>query len=284
MKIINSIVELKAAVKQAKQAGMTVGFVPTMGYLHEGHLSLMRAAKKENGLVVASIFVNPLQFGPTEDYAVYPRNLERDAELAKSAGVDIVFAPSVAEMYPQGYQNMNSYVDLTDITDKLCGKQRPGHFRGVATVVSKLFNIVEPTYAYFGQKDAQQVIVLKKMVCELNMNVIIRVLPIVREADGLAMSSRNVYLEGQQRQAALVLNHSLCAAKQMLEQGEKDAALIRGTMCQLISRQPLAAIDYVEIVDLQNLQPVQVVAGSVLIALAVRIGKVRLIDNLLWEE
>ncbi len=284
MKIINSISELKATVKQARQADMTVGFVPTMGYLHEGHLSLMYTAKKENDFLVASIFVNPLQFGPSEDYAVYPRDLERDAKLAEQAGVDVLFAPPEAEMYPQGVQNMNTYVDLKGITDKLCGKQRPGHFRGVATVVTKLFNIVGPDYAYFGQKDAQQVLVLKKMVQELNMNVVIRVLPIVREVDGLAMSSRNVYLEGPQRQAALVLYNSLCQAQKLLQQGQRNAGLIRDTISQLISQQPLATIDYVEIVDLQNLQPVEVITDAVLIALAVKIGKVRLIDNLLWEE
>ena len=281
--IISRVNDLKTLVRHAKQAGKLVGLVPTMGYLHEGHLTLMRQARGENSLVVASIFVNPLQFGPSEDYAAYPRNFERDSRLAAAAGVDILFVPEVAEMYPHGAENMLTMVEVHHISDRLCGESRRGHFRGVATVVCKLFNLVEPDAAYFGQKDAQQVVVIKRMVEDLNMNLRIVVVPIVREPDGLAMSSRNVYLDEKERQAALVLYEALMLAKEKLTSGLCDAEQIVRMMSELIGRQPLAKIDYISISDSEMLDELAVVDRPVLIALAVRIGQTRLIDNMLWE-
>lgn len=284
MEIIKKADELKSRVKQAKKEGNTVGFVPTMGYLHEGHLTLMREAKKNNDVVIASIFVNPLQFGPNEDYEVYPRDLNRDSELAASAGVDILFAPGVEEMYPGGYQNMRTFVEVEEITDRLCGASRPGHFRGVTTVVTKLFNIVEPDVAYFGQKDAQQVAVIRRMVIDLNMNVKIVPVAIVREKDGLAMSSRNVRLNPAERQAALVLSKSLKLAAEKLSAGERDAGLIAAAMRDLIAKEPLAAIDYISISDSNTINELSVIDRPVLIALAVKFGSTRLIDNMVWGE
>jgi pantoate--beta-alanine ligase len=254
-----------------------------MGYLHEGHLMLMRQAKEAHGVVVASIFVNPLQFGPKEDFASYPRDLERDSQMAAAAGVDILFAPEVKEMYPGGLETMLAFVDVRAVTEHLCGASRPGHFRGVATVVAKLFNIVEPDAAYFGQKDAQQVVVIRRMAEDLNMRVRIVAVPIVREADGLAMSSRNVYLNPAERQAALVLSKSLRLAEQSLKAGERNAPRIIAEMRRLIEQEPLAVVDYVSISDPNNLENLAEIGGSALVALAVRIGKTRLIDNLLWE-
>lgn len=282
MEIISRVADLKERVKKARQEGKTIGFVPTMGYLHEGHQTLMRQAGAAHDIVVASIFVNPLQFGPSEDYEVYPRDLSRDSELAASAGVDILFAPSVEDMYPRGFKNMLTYVDVQGITERLCGASRPGHFRGVSTVVAKLFNIVEPDAAYFGQKDAQQVVVIKRMVEDLNINVLIVAVPIVREADGLALSSRNVYLNPDERQAALVLNKSLRLAEEKLRAGEQDAVRISQVMHNLITSEPLASIDYISISDPGSLKELSVVSGPALIALAVKIGKTRLIDNLVW--
>lgn len=283
MEIVSRIADLRARVAQARQAGRTVGFVPTMGYLHEGHLTLMRQAKEAHGVVVASIFVNPLQFGPKEDFASYPRDLERDSQMAAAAGVDVLFAPDVKEMYPGGFENMLAFVDVRDVTEHLCGASRPGHFRGVATVVTKLFNIVEPDAAYFGQKDAQQVVVIRRMAEDLNMRVRIVAVPIVREADGLAMSSRNVYLNPAERQAALVLIKSLRLAEQSFMAGERNAPQIIAQMRRLIEQEPLATVDYISISDPNNLENVAEIGGSALVALAVRIGKTRLIDNLLWE-
>ncbi|MBP2655849.1 MAG: pantoate--beta-alanine ligase [Firmicutes bacterium] len=283
MEIVSRVNDLKTLVRQAKQAGKSVGFVPTMGYLHEGHLTLMRQAKSENGIVVASIFVNPLQFGPSEDYATYPRDFERDSKLASTAGVDILFAPEVAQMYPRGVENMLTMVEVRRLSERLCGKARPGHFQGVATVVCKLFNLVEPDAAYFGQKDAQQVVVIKRMVEDLNMNLRIVAVPIVRESDGLARSSRNVYLDAKERQAALVLYESLMLAREKLTGGLRDAAQIIKLMNELINKQPLAKIDYISISDSETLDELVVVDRPALIALAVRIGKTRLIDNVLWE-
>lgn len=283
MKIITRVDELRALIYDLKCQGKSVGLVPTMGYLHDGHLSLMRQAKAEQDVVVASIFVNPLQFGANEDYAVYPRDLERDSKLAASAGVDIVFAPSVDEMYPQGFKNMLTFVDLIKITDKLCGAVRPGHFRGVATVVTKLFNLVCPDAAYFGQKDAQQVIVIKQMVTDLNMNLKIVTVPIVREADGLAMSSRNIYLQPEERQAALVLSRSLEKAAALLNQGEKNAAVIKKAIEEMIKSEPLANIDYIAVCDTATLEDLKIVENRALVALAVKFGKTRLIDNIMWE-
>jgi pantoate--beta-alanine ligase len=284
MEIITTVRELKKCVHLAKKQGKTVGLVPTMGYLHEGHLTLMRKAREENDCVVASIFVNPLQFGQGEDFASYPRDLKQDSLRAASVGVDWVFAPKVAEMYPQGFENMNTFVEVSGVTAGLCGASRPGHFRGVATVVSKLFHIVEPDRAYFGQKDAQQVVVIQKMVQDLNMNVTIVPVPIVREADGLALSSRNIYLSSAERQAALVLSQSLQLATKLLESGVQESDKILQQMTELIQREPLATIDYLVIVDTEMLESVSTIQRPVLIAMAVRIGKTRLIDNIIWRN
>ncbi|MDD4600857.1 Pantothenate synthetase [bioreactor metagenome] len=283
MKIISRVEELRALIHELKLQGKSVGLVPTMGYLHEGHLSLIREAKAQQDVVVASIFVNPLQFGANEDFAVYPRDLERDSQLAADAGLDIIFAPSVEEMYPQGFENMITFVDLIHITDKLCGAARPGHFRGVATVVTKLFNLVCPDAAYFGQKDAQQVIVIKRMVVDLNMNINIVTVPIVREADGLAMSSRNVYLSPEQRQAALVLNQSLRKAAALLDNGERDCTKLKQAIEQMIGAEPLADIEYIAICDTSTLENLAKIENKALIALAVKFGNTRLIDNIIWE-
>ena len=283
MQVITKIGQLKQIVHTAKREGKTVGLVPTMGYLHEGHLTLMRRARQEQGLVIATLFVNPLQFGPQEDYADYPRDLERDCRLAESTGIDVLFAPSVDEMYPAGNGKILSFVDVEKITATLCGASRPGHFRGVATVVTKLFNIAEADVAYFGQKDAQQVAVIRRMTEDLNMNVKIVAVPIVREPDGLAMSSRNKYLAPAQRQAALVLSRSLERAASLLAAGERDSALILAAVRELIDQQPLAEIDYVSLVDPLSLAEIERVEQQALLALAVKFGKTRLIDNMLWE-
>lgn len=253
-----------------------VGFVPTMGYLHEGHLVLARRAKAENASVVVSIFVNPTQFGPQEDFKKYPRDPKRDLAMLEKEGVDVVFMPSVAEMYPKGF---NSWVEVSRITERLEGASRAGHFRGVATVVAKLFNIVQPDRAYFGQKDAQQLIVIKKMVAELDMNLEIVAVPMVREPDGLAMSSRNTYLNSEERKAAVVLYQALTLAQKLWSGGEKDAKVIRQKMTELIQKQPLAHIDYISIADAETLDELDKVKPQALVSLAVRIGKTRLIDN-----
>lgn len=283
MKVVNNVQELKTIIRQVKKEGKTIGLVPTMGYLHEGHLSLMRKAKVEQDFVVASVFVNPIQFGPNEDYAVYPRDIARDTALAESVGVDVVFNPAVEEMYPDGSGNLLTYITVEKVTEKLCGASRPGHFRGVATVVTKLFNLVEADAAYFGQKDAQQVVVIKRMVKDLNMNVMIKPQPIVREKDGLALSSRNVYLSPAERQAALVLYKSLQKAKSMFAAGERDAQKIVSEVTAFINKEPLADIDYVSLTDPDTLEDLVEISSGALLALAVRIGKIRLIDNLLWE-
>lgn len=283
MQVIKQIEQLKQVVRDAKRQGKTVGLVPTMGYLHEGHLTLMRRARQEQGLVIATLFVNPLQFGPQEDYADYPRDLARDCELAESTGIDVLFAPAVDEMYPTGNGKTLTFVDVEKITASLCGASRPGHFRGVATVVTKLFNIAEADVAYFGQKDAQQVAVIRRMAEDLNMNVKIVAVPIVRESDGLAMSSRNKYLDSAQRQAALVLSRSLERAATLLAAGERDSSLIVATVRDLISQEPLAEIDYVSLVDPLTMEALDRVETRALLALAVKFGKTRLIDNMLWE-
>ena len=257
-----------------------VGFVPTMGYLHEGHLALVRQARAENSSVVVSIFVNPAQFGSQEDFEKYPRDHVLDLAILEKEKTDIVFIPSVVEMYPPQF---NSWVEVGKVTERLEGASRPGHFRGVTTVVAKLFNIVEPTRAYFGQKDAQQAIVIKKMVADLNMNLEIVTVPTVREPDGLAMSSRNTYLNPQERQTALVLYQALSLAQQLWSQGEKDAEQIRHEMVALIKQQPLADIDYVSIADNETLGELDTVNPPALVSLAVKIGKTRLIDNIVLE-
>ena len=273
MRVLATIPEFK----QARQEVITsVGFVPTMGYLHEGHLVLARRAKAENGIVAVSIFVNPTQFGPTEDFARYPRDPDRDLSLLEKEGVDWVFMPSVEDMYPKG---SSSWVDVEKVTDRLEGAVRPGHFRGVATVVAKLFNIVQPTRAYFGQKDAQQVVVIKKMVADLNMNLEVVVVPTVREPDGLAMSSRNIYLNPQERQAALVLWKSLNLARQLWSKGERKAERVRQQMATLIEKEPLARIEYISIAHPETLEELTEIDQPALVSLAVRLGKTRLIDN-----
>jgi pantoate--beta-alanine ligase len=280
MIIIKTIKEIKGIITEHKKQGKTIGFVPTMGSLHEGHLSLIRTAKKENDLVVVSIFVNPTQFGVGEDFEAYPRDLARDANLSESAGADVIFCPSIIEMYPEGYQ---TYVEVLEITNKLCGKSRPTHFKGVTTVVNKLFNIVEPHHAYFGQKDAQQVAVIQKMVMDLNMNTKVVPCPIIREADGLAMSSRNIYLNPEQRNAALILSKSLFTAKDIISNGCTDAFKIKKVIMTMINNEPLAAIDYIEIVDALSLSDITTLKDKILIALAVKIGRTRLIDNIVVE-
>ena len=257
-----------------------VGFVPTMGYLHEGHLSLVRQARVENPTVIVSIFVNPTQFGPQEDFQTYPRDTERDLALLEKEKTDIVFMPPVAEMYPPEF---NSWVEICKITERLEGASRPGHFRGVTTVVAKLFNIVQPTRAYFGQKDAQQAAVIKKMVADLDMNLEVVALPTLREPDGLAMSSRNTYLNTEQRQAAVVLRQALNLAHRLYNGGERDAEKLRQEMINLIQQQPLANIDYVSVADAETLAELDKVKAPALVSMAVRIGKTRLIDNIVLQ-
>ncbi len=280
MKIVSTIEEVRAQVREWKKEGKTVGFVPTMGYLHEGHASLMDAAG-ENDKVVVSIFVNPMQFGPNEDLASYPRDLEHDAKVCEAHGVDLIFHPTPEEMYGD---NFYSYVDMDVLTKELCGLSRPVHFRGVCTVVAKLFNIVTPDKAYFGQKDAQQLAVIKRMVKDLNMPLTIVGCPIIREEDGLAKSSRNTYLSPEERKAALVLSRSIFLGKKMVEQGEKDCKKIKEAMTAEIEKEPLAKIDYVKIVDLSTMQQVETTEHGILAAIAVYIGKTRLIDNFMTEE
>jgi pantoate--beta-alanine ligase len=277
MVTVEQINEIKEMVRIARKAGYKIGFVPTMGYFHAGHLSLIRRAKQENNLVVASLFVNPIQFGPKEDFNSYPRDLKRDQGLAADAGADILFAPEKDEIYPSGYQ---TYIEVTEISRGLCGAVRPGHFKGVATVVLKLFHIVEPDRAYFGEKDAQQLRVIKRMVTDLNYRIEIIGCPIIRESDGLAMSSRNSYLTPPERRAATVLFRALQTAKQRIENGECNPQRLRQEMGAIIESEPLATPEYIEIVDSASLQPLAVISGEILIALAVRIGETRLIDNL----
>ncbi len=277
MRVVKSIAELR---ESRRQFTGSVGFVPTMGYLHEGHLSLVRQARNENSAVVASIFVNRTQFGPGEDLASYPRDLERDLKLLDEENTDVVFIPPDEEMYPPAF---SSWVEVEKVTERLEEASRPGHFRGVATVVAKLFNIVQPTRAYFGQKDAQQAIVIKRMVADLNMDLEIVVVPTVRESDGLAMSSRNTYLNPEERRAATILFKALTLAKELWQRGEKDADKIRRQMASLIRKEPLARIDYVSIADAATLEELEAVDRPALASLAVRIGKARLIDNTLLE-
>ncbi len=280
MKIIKSCSEIQKFCNSARYEGKTIGFVPTMGFLHEGHLSLMRRSRAENDLSVISIFVNPTQFGPGEDYSTYPRDLERDSEMAESVGVDVIFTPEVKDMYPNGYA---TFVNVEGLTNKMCGISRPTHFRGVTTVVSKLFNLVHPNRAYFGQKDAQQAIVIKRMTEDLNFDIQIIVMPIVREQDGLAMSSRNKYLNTEERKASLVLSQSLFLAQKLISQGNTDTKEIYNLIKDKISSEPLAKIDYIAIVDANNLEEVDKIKKNTLIALAVFIGRTRLIDNIIIE-
>jgi pantoate--beta-alanine ligase len=275
VQIARTISEMKAL--RSKCSG-TVGFVPTMGYLHDGHLELVRHARRENPFAVVSIFVNPTQFAPNEDFKAYPRDIDRDLAMLETVKTDIVFIPSPEDMYPEGY---NSWVDLEGITSTLEGRSRPTHFRGVTTVCNKLFNIVEADSAYFGQKDAQQALVIKKMVADLNMNLEIIVIATVREKDGLAMSSRNTYLTPEERQSAPVLYKSLQLASGMYEKGERDAVKIIRAMTTLISAVPAAKIDYISISDIDTLQDADTIKGRVVISMAVKLGKPRLIDNII---
>ncbi|MCG2713015.1 MAG: pantoate--beta-alanine ligase [Candidatus Omnitrophica bacterium] len=277
MKIIRSIASMQNRVKEMRKKAKRIGFVPTMGYLHPGHMSLAHQSVKECDITVMSIYVNPLQFGSGEDYEKYPRDLKKDITLSKKAGVDYLFVPSDYVMYPEGF---SSKVSVTNVTQTLCGASRPGHFEGVATVVLKLFNIIMPDAAYFGQKDAQQAIIIKKMVKDLNMPIEIKALPIVREESGLAMSSRNAYLSEPQKLQALSLYQALSKARQLIRQGECSKVKIISAMKRLILREKSVKIDYIAIVDAEKLSIKKIIKGKVLIALAVFIGKVRLIDNI----
>jgi pantoate--beta-alanine ligase len=277
MKIIHMVADMHAACREVRREGKTVGLVPTMGALHAGHLSLVRAARARCQVVAASIFVNPLQFGPTEDFSKYPRTFERDRQLLEAEKVDLLFAPSAEEMYPQGAL---TYVVVEGLSDKLCGRSRPGHFRGVTTVVAKLFHIVEPDVAFFGQKDAAQATIIRRMVRDLDMDVEITVCPIVREADGLALSSRNAYLDPQQRRQAAVLCRGLMRVQTLADRGEHSAAALAQAGKEVIAEEPAVRLDYFEIVDLDTLDPVADTARGALVAVAAFVGSTRLIDNL----
>lgn len=278
MSIIIEKSAIKEAVQEARAKGQKIGFVPTMGYLHEGHLSLIRQAKAENEIVIVSVFVNPTQFAPHEDFDQYPRDIDRDYKMAMEAGVDIVYHPKIEDIY---MANATTFVEVEgDITQKLCGASRPSHFKGVTTIVNILFNIVTPDYAYFGQKDAQQVIIIQKMVRELHMNVQIVVCPIIREADGLAMSSRNIYLNNEERQQALILNQSLSEALALFYQGQTEVETLKQAILSKVQSQSLAKVDYVEILDAQTLNSIETIQKKALAAVAVKFGKTRLIDNI----
>ncbi len=280
MELIRSIPELKEKIRQVKKSGQTIGLVPTMGYLHQGHLSLVKGARERCDYVVVSIYVNPIQFGVGEDFEEYPRDLTRDTRFCEEEKVDLIFSPSDRDMYPKGYA---TFVDVERLTLGLCGGSRPGHFRGVTTVVTKLFNLVEPDRAYFGQKDAQQALALKKMSEDLNMNLELVIMPTVRESDGLAMSSRNKYLSGKERKAGLVLFKSLTRAKELIEEGSRNSRQVISAMEELIHQEPLAEKEYVEIVDTKEMERLEELKGEILIALAVKVGKTRLIDNVMLE-
>lgn len=276
MEVITTVGTMKSYVRALKQKGETICLVPTMGFLHEGHLELMRAGRKMADHLVISIFVNPAQFGPTEDLAKYPRDFDRDRELSEGVGVECIFFPAVSEMYPDGYA---TYINVEEITSRLCGIARPTHFRGVTTVVAKLFNIIEPDVSVFGEKDYQQLTVIRRMVADLNMNVKVSSHPTVRETDGLAMSSRNKYLNPQQRKDALVLSRALKKAQELINKGERDAGKIRQTALDIISSAPDTAVDYVEIVHPESLETIHLIESRAVMALAVKIGNTRLIDN-----
>lgn len=280
MQITGKISDVRSQVKEWKKQDLTVGFVPTMGYLHEGHASLMKRARAECDKVVVSIFVNPMQFGANEDLDSYPRDLEADSKLCESIGVDLIFHPEVEEMYAEGFC---SFVDMNGLTKELCGKSRPIHFRGVCTVVSKLFNIVTPDKAFFGQKDAQQLAVIRRMVKDLNMDIEIVGCPIIREVDGLAKSSRNTYLNDEERKAALILSQTIRLGEKLVKEGEKDAGKLVAAMKENIEKEPFAKIDYVEAVNMDTIEKVDAIAPNTLVAMAVYIGKTRLIDNFIVE-
>ena len=280
MQVIETIDEMKTLVKEWKKQGLSIGFVPTMGYLHSGHLSLIKAARQNDKLVV-SIFVNPLQFGANEDLDKYPRDLQQDTQLCEKEKVDVLFVPSVAQMYPAGF---SAFVDMHSLTDKLCGASRKGHFKGVCTILTKFFNIIKPNKAYFGQKDAQQCAVVRQMVSDLNMSVELEICPIVRENDGLAKSSRNVYLNEAERKAALVLSRAIFLGERLVKSGEKSAKVVEEAMQKELSSEKLARTDYVAVVDANTMQSIERIQGDVLGAIAVYIGKTRLIDNFLLRD
>ena len=281
MRVVEKVKDVRSTVKDWKAKGLKIGFVPTMGYLHEGHESLIRKASEENDRVVVSIFVNPIQFGPKEDLSTYPRDLERDSKVCERAGADIIFHPKNEEMY---FEDFSTFVDMNGLTDGLCGKSRPTHFRGVCTVVTKLFNIVAPDRAYFGEKDAQQLAIIKRMVRDLNIDIEIIGCPIIREEDGLAKSSRNTYLSEKERESAVILNKALKKGKDLIEKGERKAQAVLNIIKETIESEPLAKIDYVSIVDTDSLQDVDTIDKSVLVAIAVYINnKARLIDNFVYE-
>lgn len=281
MQVVKTIREVREIVKAWHREGLTVGLVPTMGYLHEGHQSLIAKSVEQNDRTVVSVFVNPIQFGPTEDLEAYPRDLERDIQKVTEAGGDLIFNPEPSEMYPDHF---TSFVDTTETTELLCGARRPIHFRGVCTVVSKLFNIVNPERAYFGQKDAQQLATIRRFVRDLDFDIEIVACPIVRESDGLAKSSRNTYLSTEERQAALILSKSLAKGREAIEAGELSASKIIDIIEQNLHTEPLARVDYVEVVDFENIQRVETIGRETLIAIAVFIGKTRLIDNIIISK
>ena len=280
MLFVKTINEVRTQVKEWKKQGLTVGFVPTMGYLHEGHKSLIDRAVKENDRVVVSDFVNPIQFGQNEDLSTYPRDIEADKALCEKAGASMLFNPQPDEMF---LPDFCTFVETQNLSKELCGKTRPIHFRGVCTIVSKLFNIVTPDKAYFGQKDAQQLAVIRRMVRDLNMDIDVVGCPIIRESDGLAKSSRNTYLSETERQAALVLSKAVFLGQDLMKNGERNADTIINKMSDLINKEPLAKIDYVQLVDADSIEPLAEAKGRVLVAMAVYIGKTRLIDNFIME-
>ena len=281
MKVIKEIDKMKTYAKIIKKDNKLIGFVPTMGSFHEGHLSLMRTARKQTDVVITSVFVNKMQFGPKEDYEAYPRDLEKDENLAKGSGTDVMFCPTTEDMYPSGF---STHVDVESLTDELCGKSRPGHFRGVTTVVAKLFEIIKPDIAYFGEKDAQQAFVIQKMVDDLDMDVTLKIMPTVREEDGLAMSSRNAFLSDAERKEAPMLYKSLKLAEDMINSGEKDSKKIIKEIKNFIQENTSSKVDYVSTVDTSSLKSISKINGKVLIALAVFFKKTRLIDNIIVER
>lgn len=278
MKIVHANEEMRSHSRQVRVGGASLGLVPTMGALHEGHLSLVRAARSKSDVVAASIFVNPTQFGPNEDFAKYPRNFDADCALLEREGVDLVFVPTVEEMYPSG---AITWVTVEGMSDRLCGRSRPGHFRGVTTVVSKLFHIIEPDFAFFGQKDAAQIAIIRRMVRDLNMPVGIEVCPIVREPDGLALSSRNAYLNAEERKSALVLHRSLLTAQELFNRGERNCRELIAAGKREFGREPAVRMDYFEVVDRETLEPMPVITRQALVAVAAFVDNTRLIDNIL---
>lgn len=281
MKVIESIKDMKESSQALRAEGKKISFVPTMGYFHEGHLSLMKKGREAGDVLVVSIFVNPTQFGKGEDFERYPRDIEKDKRLCKGEGVDILFVPRAEEIYPDGYQ---TYVDVEKVTKNLCGASRPGHFRGVATVVAKLFNIVRPDIAIFGEKDFQQLVTIKRLVKDLNMDVDVIGMPIVREQDGLAMSSRNSYLSQEERRAALNIYRALRAAKEVFDEGERSAGVLLNEAKRVIEIEPMVVLDYIKLVDVEIMEDLERVEDEALLATAVRVGKTRLIDNILLRK